>query len=288
MRNKDPKMNLSRRSLLLGGGASLLVGTLQESVGPLGLEIYSLRRELAKDIPGTLALVRNWGFDEVEVPNFYGLTADRFREQLDKAHLRCTAMVAQHERLSRDLKGVGADARLLRATYVIYPWIPHQNEFTEVDCGRAVTDMNRWGQSLKQADLEFCYHPHGYEFRPSPEGTLFDRLAAETNPATVNFQADVFWIAWPGQDPVKLLRRYPTRFRLMHLKDIRRGTKLGDLTGHAPEEVSVPVGAGMLDFPAILREAKKIGVKRYYIEDEAPEAVSNIPASLQYLRSLSF
>ena len=281
-------MTLSRRSLLLGCGASWLAGAARESLGPLGLEIYSLRRELAKDIPGTLALVRKFGFEEVEVPNFYGLTASAFREQLDKVHLRCTAMVAQHERLSQDRKGVVEDARVVGATYVIYPWIPHQNEFSADDCRRAARDMNGWGRSLKQAALEFCYHPHGYEFRPSPEGTLFDLLAAQTDPATVNFQADVFWIAWPGQDPVKLLRRYPTRFLLMHLKDIRKGTKLGDLSGHAPEETSVPLGTGMLDFPAILAEAKRIGVKRYYIEDEAPEAVSNIPVSLKYLRSLGF
>jgi sugar phosphate isomerase/epimerase len=281
-------MNLSRRSLLLGCGASLLVGSPREPLGPLGLEIYSLRRELTKDISGTLALVRRFGFNEVEVPNFYGLTARAFREQLDRAHLTCTAMVAQHDQLSEDLDGVVVDARVLGATYVIYPWIPHQNEFTEGDCRRAATDMNRWGRSLKQAGLVFCYHPHGYEFRPLRQGTLFDLLATLTNPATVNFQADVFWIAWPGQDPVKLLHQYPTRFLLMHLKDIRKGTKLGDLSGHAPEEVSVPVGTGMLNFPAILREAKRIGVRRYYIEDEAPEAVSNIPISLRYLQSLGF
>jgi sugar phosphate isomerase/epimerase len=229
------------------------------------------------------------GFTEVEVPGFYGLSARAFCEQLDRAHLRCTAMVAQHDRLSEDLNGVVEDARVLGAAYVIYPWIPHQdNEFTRADCQRAATDMNRWGQSLKQAGLEFCYHPHGYEFRPSPEGTLFDLLVAQTDRTTVNFQADVFWIAWPGQDPVKILQRYPNRFLLMHLKDIRKGTKLGDLSGHAPEETSVPVGTGMLDFPAILREAKRIGVKRYYIEDEAPAAVSNIPLSLKYLKSLGF
>jgi sugar phosphate isomerase/epimerase len=284
----ERKMNLSRRSLLLGCGASLFARTSRDTLGPLGLEIYSLRRELAKDIPGTLALVRRFGFDEVEVPNYYGLTARGFREQLDRVHLKCTAMVAQHDRLSQDLKGVKEDARVLGATYVIYPWIPHQNEFTEDDCRGAARDMNVWGRSLKQAGLVFCYHPHGYEFRSFRQGTLFDLLAALTDPATVNFQADVFWIAWPGQDPVELLRRYPTRFLLMHLKDIRKGTKLGDLSGHAPEEVCVPVGTGMLNFPAILREAKSIGVKRYYIEDEAPEAASNIPISLRYLRSLGF
>ena len=281
-------MKLSRRSFLLGCGASGLVGAARESPGPLGLEIYSLRRELAKDIPGTLALVRQMGFSEVEVPNYYGLTAGQFREQLDKAHLRCTAMVAQHDRLNKNLNGVVTDAGVLGASYVIYPWILHQNEFTEADCRRAATDTNLWGKSLKQAGMEFCYHPHGYEFRPSPGGMLFDLLDAQTDPATVSFQADVFWIGWPGQDPVKLLRRYPTRFLLMHLKDIRKGTKLGDLSGHAPEKTSVPVGTGMLDFPAILDEAKRIGVRRYYLEDEAPEAATNIPVSLKYLRSQGF
>jgi len=74
----------------------------------------------------------------------------------------------------------------------------------------------------------------------------------------------------------------------MHLKDLRKGFKVGDSSGHAPEEASVALGTGMLDFPAIVREAKRIGVKRYYIEDEAPETVSNIPVSLKYLRSLGF
>ena len=148
--------------------------------------------------------------------------------------------------------------------------------------------MNRWGQALKQANLDFCYHPHGFEFRPGPGGTLFDLLAAETDPALVHFQADVFWIAWPGQDPVKILERYPNRFLLMHLKDMRKGTKLGDLSGQAPPETSVAVGSGMLDFPAILRVAKSTGIKRYYIEDEAPEAASNIPVSLRYLKTFGF
>jgi sugar phosphate isomerase/epimerase len=272
--------------LALGG--SVFARATQKPVGPLGLEIYSLRRELAKDIPGTLALVRKFGFEDVEVPNLYGLTAKQFREQLDRANLNCSAMVAPHERLSEDLHGVISDARVLNASYVIYPWIPHPNDFTEADCRLGARDMNRWGTALKQAALDFCYHPHGYEFGPGPGGTLFDLLAAETDPSVVHFQADVFWISWPGQDPVKLLRRYPKRFLLMHLKDIRKGSKLGDLSGRAPEETSVAVGTGMLDFPAIIRVAKSIGVKRYYLEDEAPEAVSNIPVSLRYLQSLGF
>ena len=78
----------------------------EKRAAPQDLEIYDLRRGLAKHIPGAPALVRNFGFDEVEVPDFYGLTAGGFREQLSRGHLRCTATLAQHDRLSQDLNGV--------------------------------------------------------------------------------------------------------------------------------------------------------------------------------------
>jgi hypothetical protein len=104
--------------------------------------------------------------------------------------------------------------------------------------------FNRWGAALRAEHLEFCYHPHGYEFQPSTEGTLFDLLATRTDASLVSFQMDVFWSLWPGQNPVALLRRYPRRFPLMHLKDIARGAR-GNLTGQAPEDVSVPLGSAL-------------------------------------------
>ena len=151
-------MNLARRSLLLTIGASLIAGAREKSLAaleletaPLELEIYSLRKELSKDIPGTLAFVRQLGFQDVEVPDFNGLRSKQFLEQLDKAGLRCSAMVAQHDRLSQDLQGVISDARILNASYVISPSIPHKNDFTEDDCRRGAVEMKRWGKVLKQA-----------------------------------------------------------------------------------------------------------------------------------------
>ncbi|HUB83321.1 MAG TPA: hypothetical protein VMB03_31190 [Bryobacteraceae bacterium] len=87
---------------------------------------------------------------------------------------------------------------------------------------------------------------------------------------------------------MQLLRRYPTRFLLAHLKDLRKGPRVGDLSGRAPEQASVALGAGAIDFPAVLRAAQDIGVKRYYIEDEAPEAAAQIPASMKYLQRVRF
>ena len=277
-------MNLSRRSLIFAMGASALADS--GVPGPLGLELYSLRREIAKDLPGTLAFTRRLGFTDVEVPQLYGLPANKFRSELDKAELECSAMVAPEARIRTGLASVADDAHTLGAGYVIYPWIAHSaSGFQRDDCLRATEDFNRWGEQLKTARLQFCYHPHGYEFAPSPQGTLLDTLIQQTHPETVQYQMDVFWIAWPGQDPVHYLRKYRDRFTLMHLKDLRKGIK-GNQTGQAPEDASVPVGTGSIDFRAVLETARTVGVKRFYIEDESSEAPKQIPQSLQYLRSL--
>jgi sugar phosphate isomerase/epimerase len=254
--------------------------------GPVGLELYSLRREMEEDVPGTLARVRAMGFDEVEVPGLYGLTAQAMREALDSAGLRATSSMADYNRLRDDLAGVIADAEALGVDYVVTAWIPHDEPFDSTDVSQAVADFNAWGARLKEAGLQFAYHIHGYEFQPTAEGTLFDRIVRETDPDAVAFQMDVFWVVHPGQDPVALLRAYPDRFPLMHLKDMRQGTPTGELTGHAPEETNVVLGTGMIDFPAVLRAAEEVGVERYYIEDEAPNAMEQLPASLDYLQNL--
>ena len=277
----------TRRAFLGMMGAAVALRSGEHFAGPLGLEIYSLRRELKQDLPGTLAKVRQFGFDEVEVPEFYGLDPLDFRRALDRADLRATAMVAQDERLRKDMDSVVRDARTLGVSYVIYPWIPH-DAFGREEVMRASDDMNAWGAKLKAAELTLCYHPHGYEFRPAPEGTLFDLMAANTAKRRVYFQLDVFWVAWPGHDPVRLMQRYPERINLMHIKELAKGFKTGDLTGSAPEESSGIVGQGVIDFPAVLREARRIGIKRYYLEDEAANAIGQIPRSLKYLNSLSF
>ena len=227
------------------------------------------------------------GFHELELPELYGMTASALRQELDKADLRCTSIVFPYDRFANDLNGTVQDAKTLGAEYVVIGWIPHNGTFSPEDVTRATHDFNAWGKALSEQGIKFDYHPHGYEFQPAVEGTLFDRMVHNTDSRFVNFEMDVFWIVHPGQDPVALMRKYPTRFPLMHLKDLRKGEPTGVLTGSAPEESSVALGQGQLDFPAILREAKRIGVKRYYLEDEAPNAAEQLQQSLHYLDSLS-
>ena len=97
-----------------------------------------------------------------------------------------------------------------------------------------------------------------------------------------------FWIVHPGQDPVKLLQKYGKRFELMHLKDMKKGTPTGLLTGQSDVKNDAALGAGQMDLPAILRAAKKAGVKWYFIEDESPWSEQQIPQSLRYLEQVKF
>jgi sugar phosphate isomerase/epimerase len=254
---------------------------------PVGMELWTYRHKLQKDLPGTLATVRSLGFRDVETATFYGRTAAEFHALLQQNGLTCSSLIVEYERLQKDMPGVIQDAKTLGATYVLASWIAHKADFTPDEVRSATQDFNLWGKNLKDADLEFGYHPHGYEFVHTPKATLFDDLAAQTDPAYVTFELDTFWFAQAGADPVCYMERYPTRFALMHLKDLAKGTKKNH-TGGAPDESSVVLGRGELNWPAILRQAKRIGIRRYYIEDESPQAAQQVPQTMAYLSKLVY
>jgi sugar phosphate isomerase/epimerase len=164
-------------------------------------------------------------------------------------------------------------------------WVPHQGKATPELIKQTATDFNKFGKLAKEKGITFCYHNHGYEFQPYESGTLFDFLAKETNPDYVSFEMDIAWTYLPGQDPVALLNKYPKRFRLMHLKDVRKGVA-GNDEGKLAAENSVVLGTGQLDMPAILKAAQKTSVDHLYIEDESPAAEQQVPQSLVYLKQL--
>jgi sugar phosphate isomerase/epimerase len=255
--------------------------------GRLGLELYSLRNELKRDLPGTLNTVRGWGFEEVELAGLPPMTPDETARALRVAGLRAASAFTDYERFRDHFAGVVADARTLGLTYLICGWIPHDQMLTRTDVDRAIADFNTWGAAAVREKLRFAYHIHGYEFLASPDGTLMDTLFKGTDPQSVDYEMDVFWVVRGGGDPIALLERHGSRVRLAHLKDIRRGTPTGVPTGQAPDEASVVLGTGMIDWPALLKAAVKAGVRWYFIEDEHPAASKQIPQSIEYLRRLT-
>jgi sugar phosphate isomerase/epimerase len=165
-------------------------------------------------------------------------------------------------------------------------WIPHEGRFSRADVDKAVPVFTKVGRAMRDAGLRFLYHVHGYEFQQGPDGTLFDALAKQTESGVVDFQMDVFWVMHGGGNPVELFTRYPGRFPSTHLKDMRKGTKVNEPTGDAPDETSVPLGEGMVDIRGVLRAANAAGVKIHFIEDEHPQSEKQIPRSLEYLASV--
>ncbi|MDB6032122.1 MAG: Xylose isomerase domain protein barrel [Verrucomicrobiales bacterium] len=292
---KSSLMKILFRSLSLSlalTSASLLaadknVGTGPSFKGPIGLQLYSLRADFAKDLPATLDKVKGFGIKYVETAGTYNLAPGQFKQMLEARGLQPVSGHFPYERYRDDIAGVVKDAKGLGLKYAGCAWIAHNGDFTEKDARDAAAVFNKAGEALSKSGIKFFYHTHGYEFQPYKDGTLLDLLMAETKPELVRYEMDVFWIVHPGQDPVKLLEKYPKRFELMHVKDMKKGLT-GDLTGHSDVKNDVALGTGQMDWPAILKAAKTAGVKYYFIEDESPTSVQQIPQSLKFLEQVKF
>jgi len=254
---------------------------------PVGMELWTYRHQLEKDLVGTLAEIGRLGFRDVETASFYGRSAEEFHKLLQQSDLTCTSLIVDYKRLQGDMEGVTRDAKTLGATYIVTSSMPRQGELTVDDVHKAAADFNGWGSKLKEQGLRFGYHPHGFEFVHTPTETLFDVLMGETKPEDVTIELDAFWFVHGGADPVAYLQKYPGRFDVMHLKDIAKGT-ISDLTGAAPEDTSVSLGSGQMSWPAIFRAADRAGVKLYYIEDESPKAPQQVLETKKYLAQLHY
>lgn len=262
--------------------------TAETFKGTPGLQLYSLRAEFAKDVPGTLKLARDLGFREVELAGTYGLAPAKFKALLDEHGLKPIGDHFAYERFRDDVEGVAREAQALGLKYAGCAWIPHTNPFDEHQCREAAAVFNRAGEALAKHGIRFYYHVHGYEFQPFGDHTLFDLLMAQTKPQWVSYEMDILWIVFPGQDPVKLLQQYRHRWVMMHLKDLKKGVATGSLSGSTDVSNDVALGTGQLDLPTILKAARRAGVKYYFIEDESPSSVTQLPQSLSYVEHVKF
>lgn len=257
--------------------------------GPTGLQLYSLR-DMAKTQGGAAVLdrARDWGFKYVEVAGTYGWTNVEYKAQLALRGLIPIGGHFPYNRLRDDIGGVIRDAKELGLRYVGCAWAAHKPPFDEKQCRDVAAVFNKAGKALAEAGLKFYYHNHGFEFQPYKDGTLFDLLAAETDPRYVWFQLDVLWAIFPGQNPAKLIEKYPNRWLLLHLKDLKKGVPLGSLAGKTELTNDVALGSGQVNWPALFTATQKAGVKFYFIEDESPTVVDQIPQSLKFLEGLKY
>jgi sugar phosphate isomerase/epimerase len=276
----------------VGMSSALAIDLQGDFKGPLGLQLSSLREMFQTDPTAAFDRTKELGFQYVEVYGSNSLAPEKTKMELAQRGLTAVGGLFGYEELKKDLPDAVKRARTLGLKYAGVAWIPHEiGSFCEADVEKAAADFHTFGKAFKAAGIQFFYHTHGYEFRPVTEGaseTFFDHLARQTRPDLVAFEMDVFWVYQPGRDPVQLLAKYPGRWPLMHLKELRNGAVRGIYTGKAPLTDIVPLGTGQIDWPAVLQQAARSGVKYYFIEDESRLVNGALPQTIKYLEAIRF
>ena len=256
---------------------------------PIGVQAYTFRNQFPKDVAKTLDMIQKMGITEMEGGAQKGQTTEQFKQMCADRGISIPSTGVDFNELANPADAI-AKAKILGAKFVMCAWIPHKvrGGFTLEEAEKAVAVFNKAGKQFKENGLTLCYHDHGYEFQPfGKDETLLDYIIQNTNPEYVSFEMDVLWTMHGGgaSMPEKLLKKYPTRFKLMHVKDLRKGVA-GDLTGGTPAENDVPVGTGQGNWKAIIKLAKKNGIEHCFIEDESNQEEKFVPLSIAYLKSL--
>lgn len=242
-----------------------------------GVVSYTFRDAFSGDVPGTLDMIKAMGVTNIEFSSLFKLSAEKMRTLLDARGMRCSTFGVSYGDMN-NAENVIKTAKTLGAEFVRIASIPHKDALDSTIIKKAVIDFNAFGKKLRENGLEFCFHNHGPEFVPGGDffkETLFDYLVQKTNPKYVSFEMDVLWVLVPGYDPIEYLKKYPKRFRLMHLKD--RPKAGGE---------NVALGTGQIDMKMLLTAAAKTAVKYYYIEDESKGVKQQVPKSLEHLQRL--
>jgi sugar phosphate isomerase/epimerase len=250
-----------------------------------GVVSFTFRADFSKDVAGTLDYIKAMGITNIEFSNLFGKTASEMRALLDERGMICTSYGVYYDALTSKTEKVIQDAKTLGAEFVRVGMIPHKGDFTVQDADVAIKDFNRVGKILKENGIEFAYHNHGYDFTPYQQSTLYDYLIQNTDPAYVSFELDILWVHQFGQDPLAYLKKYPARFKLMHVKDLKKDVPVG-LDVKTSSENDVPLGSGQINVKAILKQARKSPIKYYYLEDENSNSKAQVPLSLTYVKNL--
>lgn len=252
---------------------------------PFGVQAYTFRKSFPKGVAQTLDSIKAMGFTEIEGMGGQ-ITPEEYRKLCDERGISIPSTGAGYEQLVKDPQAVANTAKVLGSKYVMTAWIPHQRGAFNIDnAKKAVADFNAAGKVLADNGITFCYHVHGFEFQPYEDGTLLDYMIKNTNPDCVSYEMDILWTHFGGGDPVKLLKKYGKRWKLLHVKDLKKGTPK-DLTGGTSQENDVALGTGEIDIAGVIREANKIGIKHFFIEDESSRVNTQVPQSIAYLKSL--
>lgn len=248
----------------------------------IGVQLYTVRKEMERDFDGTLTRVAGIGFHEVEFAGYFNRTPEQVKDILTRLGLSAPAGHMPYESLTNaESWGKILDAaNRIGHQYVIIAWTPAEARRTMDDWKRVAEGFNWAGRKAKEAGLGFAYHNHDFEFKSIDGQIPFDLLLAETDPELVKIEMDLYWITLGGFDPLQYFRRFPGRFPMVHVKDMKKG-------GERPQMVDV--GKGDIDFRGIFARREDAGIRHFFVEhDEPADPMASITDSYQYLKHLQF
>lgn len=269
------------------------------SDGCLAAQLWTFRYDLEKDVPGTLKKIKDLGINYVEgfdAPYIVG-NPESFKSHLDAAGLK---MFALHWNDLNDWRKDPAvilnTAKKLGAHYTGIAWLKVVKEDTvTLDVVNEAADiLTKACPQAKAAGLQLYYHIHGYELQPMEgQKTFFDSFVDRIDNACVRLEADIFWVAYAGQDPVKFMDRYKDGVELLHIKNMANHVSSGVFTGadfmppDMPANNWVPLGKGQIDYKSVFEKGKEIGVKWYILEMDKydGDVYAAVDSSLTYIRT---
>jgi sugar phosphate isomerase/epimerase len=277
---------MDRRTFLEAAGAAVLGPSLvacapkaaAAKIAAIGLQLYTVRDLMKKDVEGTLAAVAAAGYKEVEFAGYHDKSPADIRAMLDRHGLTAPSVHTGDIAPAAWAKALDA-AKIIGHQYIVVPWIPEARRKTLDEWKRVAADFNRVAATAKAAGVQFGYHNHDFEFQLVEGRIPFDVLLAETDPNLVQLEIDLYWITKGGQDPLAYFARWPGRVPLVHVKD-----SLGP-----PDNKMVDVGAGKIDWKRIFARSGQAGIKHYFVEHDQPaDPLASIKASCDYLKRLEF
>lgn len=281
---------MDRRTFIGSVTAAALMSRLgwaasEHRIEKIGLELYTVRDALGKDFEGTLAKVAKIGYTEVEFAGYFAHIPEfnpspkRTREIIDADGLSASSTHVPYSALSpENWPKVIEASKVLGHDYIVNPSIDREVLKQPDGWKRAAATFTRAGEESQKAGIQFAYHNHVEEFKPTADGKLpYDILLSQSDPKFVKMEIDLGWAHVAGIDPLKYFAKYPGRFPLVHVKDF---DKNGTMT---------EVGSGVVDWKGIFGKADLAGIKHYFVEHDNPKSpFDSIQTSYAYLKDLRF
>ena len=269
----------TRRDFLLGAAAMTASAALPQTVFAqrhllLGLQLYTVRADLAKDYEGTLKLVKAAGVQKVQANlTMSGKTSKEQRKLYDDLGLVWDSIHAGGDALRKTPQATIDEAKAagIKNITCSFPLYPEDRAVimkgpTVDDWKKNADAFNKFADLCKKSGLTFAYHNHNLEFRKIGDVMPYDLLLKETDPSLVSMEMDIGWVIAGGADPVAYLTKYPKRYSSVHLKDLKNE----GIPNTNMKMVSAIIGKGIVDWGKVLPAVKKSSVSSAYMELEEP------------------